>query len=90
MEIFIRLIIIGVGIVFLLLASAGALLSLAKSYRQMRVQGIESIPSLEQITKLIDAVTALVKALISAPQWLGFAVVGFAMILLGAFIPLSF
>ena len=90
MEIFIRLIIIGVGIVFLLLSSAGALLSLAKSYREMRVQGIESISPLEQITKLIDAVTALVKALISAPQWLGFAVVGFAMILLGAFIPLSF
>ena len=79
-----RLILIGVGLFFLVLSAAGAILELANEVSK----GPESDP-LDGITKLIEALGVLWQVFAAAPLWLGLAGVGVLIILLGAFLPLK-
>jgi hypothetical protein len=85
-ELLIRLTLIALGIFFLLLAAAGALLELAQ---RSRLEGVGSNP-LDGITKLLEALKALFATLAAAPRWLGMGGFGVLLILLGAFLPLGF
>ncbi len=88
-EILIRLTLVGIGIVFLILSAVGAILSLAQGTGRVSALGVDSNP-LGGITKFIEALTAFLKALTSAPQWLALIIIGVLLIFLGAFMPLPF
>jgi hypothetical protein len=89
LEIIVRLILIGVGVLFLLLSAAGAILELARSAGRVEPQNSAKNP-LESVTKFIEALKALWAVLITAPMWLALAGVGIIILLLGALLPLSF
>ena len=87
LELVVRLLLIGFGLLFLILSFAGAMLELAR-----RATGPEAAVArpLEGITKLAEALAALFNALAAAPLWLGLGGFGVLLILLGAFLPLNF
>lgn len=85
-ELIIRLALILIGIFFLFLAAAGALLELAQRSRRLESAG----NPLDGITKLFEALKALFATLAAAPRWLGLGGFGVVLILLGAFLPLNF
>ena len=87
LEFIVRLFLIGLGIFFLLLSAAGAILELAR--RAERLEGANANP-LEGITKLLEALKMLFSVLAAAPAWLGFGGFGVLLILGGALLPLSF
>ncbi len=87
LELLIRLILIGLGIFFLILSAAGAVLELAR--RAGRLEGAGANP-LDGITKLAEALATLFKTLAAAPLWLGLGGFGVVLILAGALLPLSF
>lgn len=76
------LIVVGVG--FVVLGFAGAVLKLVTDARQ--APQTRSGPGLPAITDLLKAVTELVKALTAAPQWLALEVVGIGLIGLGGYL----
>lgn len=86
-ELLVRLLLIILGIFFLILAAAGAVLELAR-----RASGLEASGGnpLEGITRLFEALKALFKAPAAAPLWLGLGGFGVLLILLGALLPLGF
>lgn len=86
MEIAIRLVLIVLGIIFLLLSAAGAILELAKKGRRANALSVDPLAG---VTKLVEAITALWKILKDAPTWLALAGVGILLILLGALLPIS-
>ena len=65
---------------------AGAVLELAR--RADRLEGTDVNP-LAGITKLLEALKALINALAAAPLWLGLGGFGVLLILLGALLPLN-
>ena len=87
LELVVRLLLIGFGLLFLILSFAGAVLELAR-----RATGPEAAVArtLEGITKLAEALAALFNARAAAPLWLGLGGFGVLLILLGAFLPLNF
>jgi hypothetical protein len=87
-EILIRLILIGLGIVFLILSAAGAVLSLAKGRGRVKAQADGANP-LANATNFLAALTKLIRALIDAPEWLALGTFGIILIFVGAFIPLK-
>lgn len=86
-EIAIRSALISIGILFMLLSVAGAILTLAQGAGRVKTLGAGDNP-LQNVTKLMEALSTFLKALISAPLWLALAIVGIAHILLGALLPL--
>jgi hypothetical protein len=86
-ELIVRLLLVGLGIFFLLLSAAGAVLELAR--RGARLEGAKINP-LEGVTRLAEALAALFSALKDAPLWLGLGGFGVILILLGALLPLPF
>jgi stage V sporulation protein SpoVS len=87
-EILVRLILIGLGIVFLILSAAGAILSLARGKGRVKAQAVGANP-LANVTKFLDALTKLIQALTAAPEWLALGTFGTILIFVGAFIPLK-
>lgn len=87
LEFWVRLLIVGLGVFFLLLSAAGAVLELAR--RGKGLEGASANP-LDGVTKLAEALGALFSALKDAPLWLGLGGFGVILILLGALLPLSF
>jgi len=85
-ELVVRLLLIGFGLIFLVLSFAGALLELAR-----RADGLEGtdVNPLAGITKLLEALKALINALAAAPLWLGLGGFGVLLILLGALLPIN-
>ena len=90
LELVVRLLLIGVGLLFLILSFAGAILELAKRADKREAIGGAAANPLEGISKLIEALGALFNALAAAPLWLGLGGFGVLLILLGAFLPLNF
>jgi len=84
-SVFLRLILVGLGIVFLILSVAGAILEMARGTGKVTAKA-DGNP-LEGITKLIDALRALWDTFRAAPMWLALAGVGVLLILLGALLP---
>jgi hypothetical protein len=85
-ELLIRLTVIVLGIFFLILSAAGAILELAR-----RAGDLESAANpLAGITKLLEALKALFSVLAAAPTWLGLGGFGVLLIVLGALLPLPF
>jgi len=87
-SIIIRFILTILGIVFLMLSVAGAILEMARESRKVRVKGKAESNPFEGITKLIDSFKALWDTFKAAPMWLALAGVGVLLILLGALLPL--
>lgn len=87
LEFVVRVVLVVLGVFFLLLSAAGAVLELAR--RARRLEGAAVNP-LAGITKLIEALKALIGALAAAPLWLGLGGFGVLLILLGALLPMSF
>ena len=83
-ELILRLLLISVGVAFLILAFAGAILELAR--RASRPEALGGNP-LDSVTKLAEALGALFGALAKAPLWLGLGGFGIILILLGALLP---
>jgi hypothetical protein len=83
-ELILRLILISLGLVFLILSFAGAILELAR--RADRLEAVGGNP-LEGITKLAEALAALWNALAGAPLWLALGGFGIVLILLGTLLP---
>jgi len=86
LETLVRLVLVVVGIFFLFLSAAGAILELAR--RAERLEGVDVNP-LAGITKLLQALRALINALAAAPLWLGLGGFGVLLILLGALLPMN-
>ncbi|RPH94372.1 MAG: hypothetical protein EHM72_15645 [Calditrichaeota bacterium] len=87
-ELIIRLVLIGVGVFFLLLSGAGALLEMAR--KQNKAAAHETTRGenpIEDITKLLDALKALWEMFKTAPVWLALAGIGVILIVLGALLP---
>jgi hypothetical protein len=87
MEFWMRLLIVGLGVFFLLLSAAGAVLELAR--RGARLEG-QNVNPLDGVTKLAEALGILFSTLKDAPLWLGLGGFSVILILLGALLPLSF
>ncbi|MGD2103255.1 MAG: hypothetical protein PVG83_13575 [Acidimicrobiia bacterium] len=87
LEIPIRLVIIVLGVIFVLISAAGAILTLARGTGKTKALAKDYNP-LTGVTNLTKALTTLIEALTSAPIWLALAVVGVVLILLGAMMPL--
>ncbi len=85
-ETILRLLLISLGVAFLILSFAGAILELAR--RAGRPEALGGNP-LEGISKLAEALGALFAALAGAPLWLGLGGFGILLILLGALLPLG-
>lgn len=87
LELIIRLALIVLGVFFIILAAAGGILELAR-----RAGGLESAGAnpLSGVTKLLEALQALIAALAAAPTWLGLGGFGVLLILAGALLPLGF
>ncbi len=87
LEFWVRLLIVGLGVFFLLLSAAGAVLEMAR-----RARGLEGtdVNPLDGVTKLAEALAALFGALKDAPLWLGLGGFGVILILVGALLPLNF
>ena len=85
-ELIVRLALISLGVVFLILSFAGAILELAR--RAERREALGGNP-LEHITKLAEALAALFNALAGAPLWLALGGFGIILILLGALLPID-
>jgi hypothetical protein len=87
LETIVRLLLIGLGIFFLFLSAAGAVLEMAR-----RAKGLEgaNVNPLDGVTKLAEALAALFGALKDAPLWLGLGGFGVILILVGALLPLNF
>ena len=86
-ELILRLALISLGLVFLILSFAGAILELAR--RAARREGVGGVNPLEGITKLVEALKALFDALAAAPLWLGLGGFGILLILLGTLLPIE-
>ena len=86
-SIIVRFLLVLVGIVFMILSAAGAVLEMAKSARKDPKKEIVQSNPLEDITKLIDSIKALWDTFKSAPMWLALAGIGILLILLGALLP---
>lgn len=86
LELVLRFVLIGLGLLFLLLSFAGAVLELAR--RASPLEGAAPNP-LAGITKLMEALKALIDALAAAPLWLGLGGFGIILILLGALLPID-
>jgi hypothetical protein len=85
-ELILRLFLIVLGVVFLILSFAGAILELAR--RAERREALGGNP-LESITKLAEALGALFSALAGAPLWLALGGFGIVLILLGTLLPID-
>jgi hypothetical protein len=90
LAIIIRLVLLILGILFLVLSFAGAVLEMARGTGKVRALGNEAFNPLADIAKPIDAVSKFVETVKTAPQWLALFVVGVILIFVGAFLPLSF
>ena len=86
-ELILRLALISLGLVFLILSFAGAILELAR--RADRREAVGGVNPLEGITKLVEALKALFDALAAAPLWLGLGGFGILLILLGTLLPIE-
>jgi hypothetical protein len=89
LEIIVRLILIGIGVLFLLLSAAGAVLELARRTDRAKSQNTTKNP-LDSVTRFMEAMKALWQVFIDAPLWLALAGVGIVILLLGALLPFSF
>ncbi len=87
-ELILRLFLIVLGVVFLILSFAGAILELAR--RAGGPEGAVAPNPLDSITKLAEALGALFAALAGAPLWLGLGGFGIILILVGALVPFNF
>ena len=85
-QLILRLFLIILGVVFLILSFAGAILALAR--RADRREALGANP-LEGITKLVEALKALFDALAAAPLWLGLGGFVMVLILLGTLLPIE-
>jgi hypothetical protein len=83
-----RFVLISMGIVFLILSAAGAILEMARGTGKVAPMGAVPPNPLEGITKLLEALKALWDSFKAAPMWLALAGVGVLLILLGALLPL--
>jgi hypothetical protein len=70
------------GVAFVLLGFAGAVLEMFKKARSTD----RGVPSLSDISKLIDALTGLLKALTAAPMWLACVFIGSVFIAAGGYL----
>lgn len=86
LELIIRLTLIFLGIFFIILSAAGAILEMAR--QSQGLEGLSSNP-LDGITKLIQALGKYFEMLGKAPLWLGLGGFGVLLILLGALLPLN-
>ena len=86
-ELILRLFLIVLGIVFLILSFAGAILELARHADRREALGGNPLAG---ITKLAEALAALFNALAGAPLWLGLGGFGIVLILLGTLLPINF
>ncbi len=87
-ELILRLFLIILGLVFLILSFAGAILELVR--RAARMEAVSAPNPLDSITKLAEALGALFAALAGAPLWLGLGGFGIVLILIGALVPFNF
>jgi hypothetical protein len=87
LETILRLFFIALGVVFLILSFAGAILELAR--RADRREAMGAANPLEGITKLAEALAALWNALAGAPLWLALGGFGVVLILLGTLLPID-
>lgn len=85
----VRLVLIGVGVLFMLVAAGGAILEMARGTGKTKTFGSETNP-LEGITKLFDALKALWETFKNAPIWLAVAGVGVVLIILAVLLPINF
>lgn len=81
-----RLLLIGFGLLFLVLSFAGAILELARKGDDLETTAPNPLAG---ITKLMEALKALIDALAAAPLWLGLGGFGILLILLGALLPVN-
>jgi hypothetical protein len=87
LETIVRLLLIGLGIFFLFLSAAGAVLEMARHAKGLEGTGVNP---LDGVTRLAEALAALFGALKDAPLWLGLGGFGVILILVGALLPLNF
>ena len=86
-ELILRLALISLGMVFLILSFAGAILELDR--RAGRRAAVGGVNPLGGIPKLTEAVKALFHALAAGPLWLGLGGFGILLILLGTLLPIE-
>ena len=87
-SILVRFVIVCLGMIFIVLSVAGAILEMARGTGKVTAQGFASSNPLEGITKLLNALKALWDTFKAAPMWLALAGMGILLILLGALLPL--
>ena len=74
-----------VGVVLIVLGIAFLFLGFAGAVREMFKKAVTR-GGLAEFTKLIDAVTALIKALTAAPLWLACVAIGVILVGAGAYL----